>query len=86
MIDKDYLKELLTERLVTVEFTKKDGTVREMLCTLNKDRIPNEFAPKGTTKTRSEEALSVFDIEANGWRSFRYDSIIGITYSIGENK
>lgn len=61
---------------VLVTFTKKDGSERVMRCTLSESRIPAEFAPKnsGASKT-SDEAIAVFDIEANGWRSFRWDSI-----------
>jgi hypothetical protein len=63
---------------VTVNFVKKDGSARTMICTLSESKIPTDFAPKGSTKVQSDEALAVFDVEANGWRSFRYDSITQI--------
>lgn len=86
-IDKTYLKELLIERPVTVEFQKKDGSMRKMYCTLNSTYIPAEHVPKGVAKPRSEEAttLSVFDIESGGWRSFRYDSVESVTF-VTDNK
>lgn len=76
--EKNWLKSLLRDGEVTVEFVKKDGSARKMICTLSESRIPTDFAPKGSTKTQSDETLAVFDVEANGWRSFRYDSITKI--------
>ena len=87
-IDKTYLKELLIERPVTVEFQKKDGSMRKMYCTLNSSHIPAEHVPKGVRKPQTEEAntLSVFDIEVGGWRSFRYDSVESVTFVVGNKK
>lgn len=76
--EKSWLKSLLQGGVVTVEFVKKDGSARKMLCTLSESKIPKEFAPKNSGKSQSDEALAVFDVEANGWRSFRYDSITKI--------
>jgi hypothetical protein len=71
------VRSILKEGLATVIFTKKDGTERVMKCTLNGELIPEEFIPKETTKVRkvNEEVISVFDIEFNGWKSFRWDSV-----------
>ena len=80
--EKDWLKSILREGEVTVEFVKKDGSTRTMVCTLKEDAIPSEFAPKGTTKVQSDETLAVFDVEANGWRSFRWDSLTKISASL----
>jgi hypothetical protein len=70
---------------VNIKFTKKDGTERAMLCTLNESRIPSDKKPKQldaefanaekTATKSSDEALRVFDIEKQAWRSFRWDSI-----------
>jgi hypothetical protein len=76
--EKSWLKGVLRDGNVCVTFTKKDGTERKMICTLSESAIPQEFAPKGSTKAQSDESLAVFDVESNGWRSFRYDSITKI--------
>lgn len=63
---------------VTVVFTKADGTERTMICTRNPDLIARTYtAPeKKTDRVRGpSEALSVFDLEKNDWRSFRLDSV-----------
>lgn len=84
---KSWLKGMLhanTEN-VNIKFTKKDGTERAMLCTLDENRIPADKKPKQIdpefseiekpVAKSSEEALRVFDIEKQAWRSFRWDSI-----------
>jgi hypothetical protein len=73
---KDFvLLEMLTNDVVNVEFTKKDGTVRNMKCTLNVNYIPIVKQPKESGIKHSDEAQRVFDVEKNDWRSFRWDSI-----------
>ena len=65
-----------------VTFTKKDGTTRQMRCTLAESAIPAEKYPKdGTGSTTAGSALRVFDTEVQEWRSFRWDSITDVTYT-----
>jgi hypothetical protein len=80
--EKDWLRTLLHEREVGITFIKKDGSERLMWCTLSESKIPSEFAPKGSEKTKSDEVLPVFDVENDGWRSFRWDSITNIEFSL----
>ncbi len=87
-----WLKGLLHDELTTnlcVTFTKKDGTEREMYCTLSESRIPADKQPKSgveeaTNSKASGSALRVFDTVTNEWRSFRWDSIKRVEFSIGE--
>jgi hypothetical protein len=62
---------------VRVLFTKKDGTEREMLCTLVSANIPTESQPKESTQSSSVvgSAVRVFDLDKKEWRSFRWDSV-----------
>lgn len=83
--EKDWLKAILSESKVEVTFEKKDGTERKMICTLSENQIPNEKAPKGTGKSKSDDVLAVFDIENNDWRSFRWDSIKRIQFGVGND-
>ena len=81
---REWLRGLLRSENVTITFTKKDGTERTMVCTLAESKIPSEKAPKNTGKAQSEESCAVFDIEKQDWRSFRFDSVKKIEFSIGE--
>lgn len=64
----------LRERICTVRFTKVNGEERIMRCTLKPEFIPEEFTPKTNTQTNNE-IVKAFDVEANGWRSFRLDRL-----------
>ena len=45
LLMRNWVKGLLTNSEVTVQFVKADGSVREMLCTLDSNRIPVKPAP-----------------------------------------
>jgi hypothetical protein len=78
VVDKNELLKNLAEGAVEVKFTKKDGTIRHMLCTRYPEIIPIEHHPKGVDQLVTEDTdnIRVFDIEANGWRSFNYSALI----------
>jgi len=80
---REWLRELLRERVVGVVFTKKDGTERVMQATLSEELIP-KVEKSVTTRKKSDEALAVWDTEAEGWRSFRWDSVKTINFTLGE--
>jgi hypothetical protein len=48
--------------------------------------IPVDQAPKNSGRTKPTESLAVFDIEAKGWRSFRWDSIKEVKFTLGQAK
>lgn len=82
---RKWLKTLLKEREVVISFTKKDGTEREMRCTLLESVIPMDKMPKNTKKVKSDESLAVFDVEKSDWRSFRWDSVQKVDFSLKGN-
>jgi hypothetical protein len=82
---REWLMGLLEERTVEVAFTKKDGTDRVMNCTLKEDILPivqKEIEEDSSTKTKSKDALAVWDTDVGGWRSFRWDSIKSVNFSL----
>jgi len=75
MTRNEMLKEL-HEGICVVVFEKVDGTERTMKCTLMEDRIPGEKKPKDKSAAEfSEEVIRVFDVEKDGWRSFKVSSV-----------
>lgn len=81
-MNKYELKETLQNGIVTVTFVKTDGTERTMKCTLIPEYIPTRQPVEGqqlltekVQRTESDSVISVWDLENNGWRSFRIDSI-----------
>lgn len=91
---RDWMRSLMQKQPITVTFVKADGSLRDMLCTLNQDLIPNESLPKGAqsidgldsqepvTPPMEPETMRVFDVEKQQWRSFRFDRVKKITVSL----
>jgi hypothetical protein len=78
---REWIVSLLSDSNVTITFTKKDGTERIMKCTRNSAFIPTELLPKeGSTEPTS--AVPVFDLDAQGWRSFIPSNIIRLEYEL----
>lgn len=65
---------------VSISFIKKDGSSREMLCTLSESAIPTDKRPKTQTEASDTigSAVAVFDIQKGEWRSFRWDSVTSV--------
>jgi len=74
---------LLNENVMEVTFTKKDGTERVMKCTLSPMLLPTEVKETNTNEVtegkkprkKNLEVVACYDLEAEGWRSFRLDSL-----------
>ena len=76
-MNKHEIQELLRQGECEVIFTKKNGDEREMVCTLHPDYLPqvDPDAPVGKNNEH-EGTVTVWDIEADGWRMFRIDSLV----------
>lgn len=70
-------EEYLHKGPTKVVFTKKDGTIREMICTLDARLLAeNDALPeKNDGRKKSGEVIRAYDLEKKDWRSFRIDSI-----------
>lgn len=65
---------MLNNGVVTVTFTKVNGEERVMNCTLLSEYLPGGTGPTLLTEGKGDN-VSVWDTEANGWRSFRLSSV-----------
>tara|TARA_B100000524_G_scaffold296863_1_gene171343 strand:- start:640 stop:957 length:318 start_codon:yes stop_codon:yes gene_type:complete len=85
---KDELMTMLKEDELVVTFLKLDGDRRVMTCTLHEDVVPpaTKKDPLSQKKIRtiSDKVCSVWDINAKGWRSFRYDRVEKVEQRQGE--
>ncbi len=77
------MMEALTSRECQVKFKKVNGDMRDMTCTLKEDLIPSasKTDPLSQKKIRaiSDEVIPVWDLNAEGWRSFRVDNVVSFT-------
>lgn len=93
---KKWLKSHLLYGPVTVVFTKKDGTERVMECTTNASLVPLveekvhetntdnpiDFPKPKKEKKVNEDVMPVYDLEAKAWKSFRWDSIKQVRFTL----
>jgi hypothetical protein len=67
---------------VLIKFEKKDGTIREMKCSLNENVVVPYEKKTDKVKQKNDETLSVWDVEKNAWRSFQLRSIKEIGFDL----
>jgi len=76
---KAELKTLLEQNVLVVDFTKLNGDKRVMTCTLREDMKPRATKDDAMSQKKvrevSDAVVSVWDVNAKGWRSFRYERI-----------
>ena len=71
---REEMLDMLRNGLCYVEFEKKDGTLREMTCTVNQTYIPRDKMPKDGVDY-ADSVIRVFEVSKDQWRSFRVDSV-----------
>lgn len=88
--DKDWdkftkwIKGMLKVDTVTVTFTKKDGNERVMECTLDPKLLPSAPVTESKREKKSNpDVLAVYDVKAQGWRSFAIKSVKSVNIKIG---
>lgn len=79
-IKRQDILELLSNNHCMVTFTKVDGSLREMPCTLQAHRLP----PQKVTESKkprpvNEAVVSAFCTDKGEWRSFRIDNVVSVT-------
>jgi hypothetical protein len=82
-----WIKGILIISDTTVTFTKKDGAERVMRCTLRPDALPvQEVTESKEPRKTSDSTLSVYDLEANGWRSFTIRAVKRVEFAIDNDE
>lgn len=77
----DKLPEILKNNIVIVTFTKINGDIRKMSCTLDPKYIKNNI--ESVERNTSNNTIKVWSIDDNDWRSFRPESVIAYAYIEG---
>ena len=81
-MNMDELRKSLNNRVLEITFKKKNGDVRVMKCTTKLDLVPPSAWPNNND-TVLEDAdnrrqVRVYDVTAQGWRSFIFDNLIEV--------
>lgn len=74
---KEEIIELLQSGVYEVTFTKVNGEVRKMPCTLKSELLPvvDNKLNEGKTRKQNPENLSVWCTDKNEWRSFKISNV-----------
>jgi hypothetical protein len=76
---RDKFMGMLTSGVCEVTFTKVNGDKRVMTCTLLESMIPSAEKDEPITQKKvravNPEVIPCWDTNAEGWRSFRVDSV-----------
>lgn len=82
VIEREELQALLQEKVMEVTFTKINGDKRIMECTLQASVLPPAKKDEPITQKKvraiNPEVMSVWDTNANGFRSFRMANILEV--------
>ncbi len=70
------LKHRMKTDKVSFKYTKKDGSIRDAVGTLNSEIYGSENEPSGSSKSIPENQVRYFDVNSNGWRSFLVENFI----------
>lgn len=76
--EKDLIAESARAGNIRVTFTKVNGDVRIMNCTLRAESLPRQTDLEEHTTKKNPNVLAVWDIDSVGWRSFRIDSVTAV--------
>ena len=76
-MNREQIVEQLKNNVCEVTFTKVNGDKRVMPCTLREDMLPPVIKEDVNADRKvNEKTVSVWVTDANGWRSFRVDSVL----------
>lgn len=83
-LTKEQIVETLKNNVCEITFTKVNGEVRVMPCTLREDVIPKyeRKTPVKEATAKESATLSVWCTDKAAWRSFRIDSVTEMQLTI----
>ena len=84
-LTKEEIVTALKANVCEVTFTKVNGEVRTMPCTLKEDIVPvsERKTPVKEASTKESATLSVWCVDKAAWRSFRVDSVTKVEINVG---
>ena len=71
----ELLEKNLAQGVVTVRFTKTDGSERLMKATTREDMISYTPSANARPSKPNDRVIKVWDVDINEWRSIRKESV-----------
>jgi len=80
MYEREFIVSDLRKNVLEVTFTKVNGEERVMRCTLDPRYMPPKMESDNIQEANkynreNPDVIAVWDVQNNGWRSFRVDSV-----------
>jgi hypothetical protein len=80
LLNREEMLNELRQGVILVNFTKADGSKRDMRCTLNPTILEKEMetytpAYEQRSANDSDLSVSVWDMDKSDWRAFRLDRV-----------
>jgi hypothetical protein len=84
-LTKEQIVETLKNNVCEITFTKVNGEVRVMPCTLRENIVPvyERKTPVKEATAKESATLSVWCTDKAAWRSFRIDSVTNLEINVG---
>jgi hypothetical protein len=79
---REWLTGVLKQETAVLTFRKKDGTMRVMKASLREEHFPVLEKKTDRVREKNEDVLSVVDLDLGEWRSFRFDSVERVEFTI----
>ena len=79
-INREMLVKNLKKMNAEATFTKLNGDVRVIKCTLQESVVPPKPTSPAASKVVNPDVLPVWDTEKEAWRSFRYNTITNVKF------
>lgn len=76
---EEYIKEQLKNGICEFKYRKKDGSERIARGTRKSDILKENAAEPSGRGTEKSGVIAYYDIDSEGWRSFKIDSFLGFT-------
>ena len=77
--ERDAVIRDLRQNVIEVTFIKVNGEQRVMRCTLDPQYLPPNYDPQHLDEQHKKKenlnTIAAWDLNAQGWRSFRVDSV-----------
>ena len=76
------LESAMLKQAVKFQFVKKDGTIRDAVGTLVREKMVQEdgtlWEPKGAAKPDVPSLLKFWDLEAKSWKCFNVMNLVSV--------
>lgn len=80
---REWIIAVLQQNRVTVTFRKRDDSIRVLRCTLkSSDIVSSTTTDDKPVRKKSLSTIAVWDLEAGGWRSFSFKSVISLNIEL----